>query len=180
MSKMVYVPQGGGVSKEAAQFLGEQFEAIADQEPLKPETVVERARPEMAPLHPYFEWDDETAAEQYRLVQARYYLRHIAVIREEDGEPIRAFHVVDVQRATFQSTMGGKDGEDDLPPDEEFKPLREVMAEPYLMRQVVDKALRELKGWQQRYAQYSELQGVAMKVKDAIERIEQERVAEAA
>ena len=179
MGKMVYVPLRG-LSKGDAQFLGEQFESIAEREPLKPETVVERARPEMAPLHPYFEWDDETAAEQYRLVQARYYLRHIAVIREEDGEPIRAFHVVDVQRAAFQSTMCGEGETDDLPPDEEFKPLREIIAQPYLMRQVVDKALRELKGWQQRYAQYSELQGVAMKVKDAIERIEQERVAEQA
>lgn len=180
MSKMVYVPQGGGVSKEAAQFLGEQFEAIADQEPLKPETVVERARPEMAPLHPYFEWDDEAAAEQYRLVQARYYLRHIAVIREDDGEPIRAFHVVEVHRAKFQSTMNEDGEDDDLPSDEEFKPLREVMAEPYLMSQVVDKALRELKGWQQRYAQYSELQSVASKIKELIEHAEQERVAEAA
>ncbi len=38
---------------------------------LQPETVVDEARPTTSPLHPQFEWDDSTAAQQHRLWQAR-------------------------------------------------------------------------------------------------------------
>jgi hypothetical protein len=43
--------------------------------------VVEAARPEDAPLHPAFQWDDEAAAEEYRLIQARRVIRALHVVQ---------------------------------------------------------------------------------------------------
>ena len=48
--------------------------------------VVEAARPDKAPLHPAFEWDDQTAAEEYRLHQARTMIRVVHLVTtENDG-----------------------------------------------------------------------------------------------
>jgi hypothetical protein len=41
--------------------------------------VVEAARPEDAPLHSQFEWDDGVAAEKYRLTQARHLITSVKV-----------------------------------------------------------------------------------------------------
>ena len=46
---------------------------------LTPEAVVDDARPDDAPLHSHFEWDDALAGEQYRLVQARHLIRAVTV-----------------------------------------------------------------------------------------------------
>lgn len=47
--------------------------------------VVEAARIETSPLHRYFEWDDDAAAEAYRIEQARRLIRSVKVIVTEDS-----------------------------------------------------------------------------------------------
>jgi hypothetical protein len=42
---------------------------------VSPRDVVDAAKSEVSPLHPYFEWDDTVAAEKFRLGQARNLLR---------------------------------------------------------------------------------------------------------
>ncbi|HUD75319.1 MAG TPA: hypothetical protein VMQ76_09630, partial [Terracidiphilus sp.] len=51
--------------------------AIADKNGglLLPEKVVEAARPVSSPLHSWFEWNDNKAAENYRIWQARQLIR---------------------------------------------------------------------------------------------------------
>lgn len=51
----------------------EVLRALADENGgiLTPEIVLDAARPEDAPLHTYFEWDDSIAGERYRLRQAQ-------------------------------------------------------------------------------------------------------------
>lgn len=62
---------------------------------LTPQMVVDAARPDEAPLHDRFEWDDSVAGEKYRLVQAGVLIRK-AHVKIETGEPrgpvqVRAF-----------------------------------------------------------------------------------------
>lgn len=45
----------------------------------KPHVIVDEARPITSPLHPYFEWNDQKAAEEHRIDQARYILRCIQI-----------------------------------------------------------------------------------------------------
>lgn len=62
----------GGIHKADANVAGEVCEALArSEEGLSPETLLAASRNEEAPLHGEFEWNDETAAEKYRLGQAR-------------------------------------------------------------------------------------------------------------
>ena len=49
--------------------------------------VVDESRPEEAPLHPAFEWDDAVAAERHREHQARNIIRSVKVI-DKPSEPV--------------------------------------------------------------------------------------------
>lgn len=67
-----------------AQVAGDELERIkAKRGQLDPQGIVHEARPEDAPLHPVFEWDNAIAAESYRCVQARDLIKTVEVIQPE-------------------------------------------------------------------------------------------------
>jgi hypothetical protein len=51
---------------------------------IDPHVVLDASRPEDAPLHSHFEWDDGVAAEKWRLEQSRSLIRSVEIIRETD------------------------------------------------------------------------------------------------
>jgi hypothetical protein len=57
---------------------------------LQPPEIVEAARPEEAPLHQAFEWDDGVAAEEFRLIQARQLIRAVQVV--QNGQEPRSIY----------------------------------------------------------------------------------------
>jgi len=68
----------GGVRSDA---IGSELTRIYKEDgELTTKGVVNAARPEVAPLHPAFEWDDERAGELYREVQARKLIKLVDVI----------------------------------------------------------------------------------------------------
>lgn len=63
-----------------ANMVGEEFAAIEKRDgALTKEAIVDAARPEDAPMHGMFEWDDAVAGELYRQNQAGYYIRNLEV-----------------------------------------------------------------------------------------------------
>ena len=54
--------------------------------------IVDAARPEHAPLHPVFEWDDKKAAESFRHNQARTMVRALVVVTPEKENEHRAYY----------------------------------------------------------------------------------------
>lgn len=58
---------------------------------LKTEDVVDAARPEDAPLHAAFTWDDHAAAEQHRRWQARQLIRCVVVVDKKSQQEAPAF-----------------------------------------------------------------------------------------
>ena len=84
----------GTVCSVDADLAGKALDGILERHGrLTPELVVDESRPEDAPLHPEFEWDDRIAAENWRRNQASYLIRHIAVEVPNRQEPtlVRAF-----------------------------------------------------------------------------------------
>jgi len=53
---------------------------------LRPADVVDESRPEDAPLHPVFEWQDPIAAERWREHQARDLIRQVVVVPQPQEE----------------------------------------------------------------------------------------------
>lgn len=94
--KTIYKFKKGSFLSGDAQEVGETLEEIRiENGRIQNEVVVEKAKPEVSPLHPYFTWDDAEAAHQYRLNQAGHLTRNIIAIDyisdSSPSEPYRAF-----------------------------------------------------------------------------------------
>jgi len=74
-----------------AQTAGEELARITEHHgALTAAVVVDEARPDDAPLHPAFEWDDAIAAELHRQHQADTLIKAVQVVHEKDEpeEPV--------------------------------------------------------------------------------------------
>lgn len=77
----VYEFRPGTRTIVAAQIVGEALDRIEQSgQDVTPSTVVDVARPDDAPLHPCFEWNDHKAAEEHRKAQARNLIRSVRVV----------------------------------------------------------------------------------------------------
>lgn len=66
-------------------------EIYAQQGKVRPSTLLEAAKLKSSPAHDAFEWNDNKAGHEYRLIQARTWIRKVRVIVEEHAE--RLVHV---------------------------------------------------------------------------------------
>lgn len=72
--------------KVQAQTVGEIMEGLEKQGELSPRTLLDASREANSPLHEYFDWDDTTAAEKWRLEQARVLIANVRIIRSDDKQ----------------------------------------------------------------------------------------------
>ena len=77
---MVYEWRTGSCIKADPQKSGEMFELLAQTEAgLTAETLLDANRPKGTPLHEDYEWDNDLAAESWRLYQSRHFLNSLTV-----------------------------------------------------------------------------------------------------
>lgn len=139
---------GSHIPAANAQRYGERLlELEVQYGALTPATIVKDAEQKSSPLHDWFEWRQQRAADEYRLVQARYLLRMLEVkIELGSGEQrqVRLFH--HVRTADDGPTV--------------YVKVQTVMAEQALLKQVLTQAAREARAWQRRYDTYAECASV--------------------
>jgi hypothetical protein len=114
---------------------------------LRAEDVVDAARPPDSPLHDRFTWDDTEAARKCRLWEARQLIRAVVEYVEPNNgsnrdELVRVFCSLTPDR---EETGGG------------YRSLANVIARPVFRDQLLADALKELKYFQRKYAQYQHL-----------------------
>jgi len=112
---------------------------------ITPDDVVKDAKNPKRAYHDYFEWDDKVCGTEWRKRQARLMVYSIEEVTfSKTGKPlsVRSFLNVNI------------DGQ------YQYMPQKIVFEHVTLSKQVVDKALREIKGWTGRYETYSELSGL--------------------
>lgn len=68
-------------------------EELAAQDNLNAKSLVDVSRPDEAPLHKEFEWNDSIAGEKYREHQARRLIRYVVIETPEvpKATPVRAY-----------------------------------------------------------------------------------------
>ena len=124
-----------------AQIAAERLRAIQTVHgELTPHAVVQDAESESSPLHPCFEWDDDKAAHQFRLTQARKLIGSIVVAQIEDkplGEEVRAFVHLTAEAPRYEA-------------------VEVVMRDVDMRGEVLERARREIALWRARYAAYEE------------------------
>lgn len=144
---------GFGVAAEAA---GAEVGRIEARDGVcTPAALVEESRPEDAPLHPAFEWDDPVAAERWREHQARGIIRSIEVVRE-GCEPTIAFVSV--------RTEHGRG----------YVDTASIAASAELHEAAKAEALAALRGWTRRYRHIVALDEVIFAVERAIDEAERD------
>ncbi len=80
--------RGSRVAGVSAQIVGDALAELREKHGvLQTETVLMDARRKRSKLHAAFEWDDEIAGHEFRLIQARQLIRSIVVILEDGDEP---------------------------------------------------------------------------------------------
>ena len=165
----------------SAQDAGKELERIEQEEGfIKPESVVDHSRPEGAPLHDCFEWDNDAAAEEYRKVQAREIIRFIEIVHEEDGEEqsIRAYWSTFESEETDENDEAVKDDKDEEDDQGEEGPAVKVTHQKKLVYRsintvlntesqreyVIAQALRELESFERKYRHLTEFAGVMKEI----------------
>ena len=147
-------------NKEAGVY-GARLSMLAAQRGyLTPRIVVEDARNTESPLHSYFDWNDEVAAEAWRIEQAKYLIRNISITVSTDKTPqVRHFFSV-----TPSANMHVSE-------PKVYVTMDNVISNAGRRIEVVEYALRELEGWTVRYSQYSELFGVSKEIMKEISKV---------
>ena len=115
------------------------------------EDILKDAQKKNSPLHSFFEWDDKTAAHEYRLTQAREIIRSIK-IEHVDNETervitVRAFQVPEEQNRSADRVMG-------------YRPIQDILSDPNLREMKVHEAWQQLEAWKNRYEALTEFADV--------------------
>lgn len=122
---------------------------------LTPRLVVDEARPKDHPLHSHFEWDNNIAGEQYRIVQAREMIQSVyRVVYTEPDNPeegpthrVRAFH-----------SVPSEDGPT-------YRAIEDVAPDPIAAELILRQAERE---YRQFHARYRHLEGFIQMIRDQL------------
>jgi hypothetical protein len=160
--KPTYSFKEGFYKSIPAQVAGEEIERIRKEcgEFFQPETIVDAARPEDAPLHPAFEWNDDVAAEEYRKEQARKLINHIIII--EPGKPsdecFRAF-------VSVQTDAGHR-----------YTSAKYSANVPELRRSIIDQYLNSIEALRVNLARYTELAEATEALQTASKKLRSKRL----
>lgn len=148
MKKKTYKARAGAPFKQKdAQNIGE----FIDKLKLKTsENILEKAKDKKCVLHKYIEWDDRKASHRFRLHQVRNIVNHIVVEINSIGDdvPVRAFFSVKTKKAKT-----------------EYVNVNTIFEHEAYRKQVIDRAMTELKNWTIRYRQYKELKKIIESIK---------------
>lgn len=140
--------------KVPAQVVGETLEGLAQTGELTSARFLEVSRPEDAPTHNMFEWDDSVAAERYRLQQATVAINSVEVqIVNEATATVtsQAAFVNVIRKAPAQSGS--------------FAPIEVALSDENMRSTLLLNALNELKSFRRKYNQLSELSNVFLEIK---------------
>lgn len=149
---------GRSVAGKKAQDVGDELARINDKHgELTPSQIVKESRPAKALLHDVFEWDDPTAAEEYRIHQARLVINCVTVVDEHlpDTRPVQAFVSI---------TVVNEDEEN----ERRYISAQQVTSNPKLLEQHLDHLKRRLKNIRIEHAAFTELAAVWQAIDTAV------------
>lgn len=141
-----YTWKSGSRIKADAQKAGELMEQLSQTEDgLTAETLLNANKPEEAPLHNCYEWDDSKAAVEWRLHQSRHFINSIVTVQVQEGQEEQP----ETMRAFFVTTEKSK-----------YEPLHAIVKEKSKYEAMLDTALSELIAFKRKYAQIKALQPI--------------------
>ena len=146
-------------NKFDANMVGREFAAIEQRDgTLTKEAIVEAARPENAPMHDMFEWDDAVAGELYRKDQAGYYVRNLEVeivaVGNSNGKTVTTRAYMNVTPVS-ENTPEGKGT---------FINTRRAIEQPDIRQIVLDRAKHDMRIFRDKYNDLREVMPVIVSI----------------
>lgn len=145
------------IYKTEASVAGKVMEELEKTVGLTTKSLVEASRPEDAPLHKEFEWNDSIAGEKYREIQAGKMITNLKVsIKQDETKTARGFVALDYgvgKPASFENT-------------------ETVLSVTEKRNRLLTLAIKELQAFRKKYIMLSELSELF----EMIERLTEEAV----
>lgn len=120
---------------------------------ISPKIVLDEARDPSSPFHHHFEWDDDAAAEQFRLAQAASLIRTWKGSLMRIDVETKIVHVTPTRRTQSPAGQRSKGGAS-------YETIESIMADPDKRADMLDTVLKELSAYRKRYAELHELAAV--------------------
>ena len=154
-SKLMYEWSSGAYAKVAPEVAGAVFEKLEKGKGLTAPNLVDASRPEDAPLHKEFIWDDAIAAEKYRENRAMNLINHLRIRMEdvEDAPATKAY-------VCLQTDNSRK-----------YESVPMILKNPQKTTALFDMAMRELESFQRKYNSLAEF----AKIFEEIEKLKGEQ-----
>lgn len=140
MANIIATWRTPGIFKADPQKVCDELKTLGDE--FTPDEIVEKAKDETAELHKCFEWDNDAAAEKYRLHQARMITSNLVFLKESDDEEEQPV-LVRVYNKTEQT--GG------------YKPPERVFTQADEYEKLLKRATAELHQFKIKYSMLKEL-----------------------
>lgn len=132
---------------------------------LKSSAVVDAARPRGAPLHRFFEWSDNKAAEKWRLAQAGQLIQSVAMVVIRSGKP-----------RTMTQFVNVRSGKDDGDTGRCYMESKVVLTREDLRQQVLEAAAEQVLAWKRRHEMLREyFSGTFKAIEVDVDRVEQRK-----
>lgn len=139
---------GARFDDEVAAILG----AYKDERALNtPQAIYQDAKQnEDSPFRRFLEWDNDAAAERFRVEQIKEIVSHISVEVTYVGGGVVRF-----DRAYEFVTLDSS---------RQYIAIEDGLGNPETREQIISRAKANLKGWEDRYGQYEEFAGVVVEI----------------
>lgn len=125
---------------------------------LNPRDVLDVARDPAHVLHSYFDWDDTSAGERYRLLQVGVLVRHVRLTVVKPDPVTREVQITTTRgyqsRPSMRRSSGG------------YEQINAILADSEKRAELLAQVVRELASYRRRYAELSELHAVWLAVDD--------------
>ena len=130
---MVYKWDKGSRFSVSAQVAGEVCEELEKKGELTARNLVAVSRPDDAPLHKCFNWNNEEAAELYREQQGRHLIRCLITVPENNVVSTRAYFNI-------------------VRNESEYHSINVILEDQDKYEAMMEMALKELQAFEKKYA----------------------------
>lgn len=161
------VRHGSPFREEDANVIGPELVRLAKENggKITAKLVLDSASDPTSPLHEFFDWDDESAANKYRLTQARTIIKCIQY-DVKGGEKVE-FDVGVWERIVNAGELP------EATPGPGYVTMATVAETPTFEKQILHNAWKDMRAWKARYNKYKDSLGPEMKgIFNAIARAE--------
>lgn len=121
---------------------------VKEQNGLTAENLLEVAKNKNSALHDFFDWNDTSAGEKFRIYQARCLINEVKIVVDE--KEFHAFENVNVSINEESSR--------------EYKGFVEILNTEQYRTQIIKQALESITSWKDKYKEYSEFKPIVSSI----------------